>query len=364
MTRAAPCSRAIWTARLRTPPAAAVTATVSPARTRAADTTTCQAVRPCTSAARAVRSSTPLGIGTVSSSRTTAYSGYPPIPVGNRPTTRTPSLTRRPATSNPGMIGNSCAGNRQPRSRRPRSVKFTPALLTWTSVSPFPGDGRGTSVIFSTSGPPSDCTTMARITAPYRRARADAGDQATASAPGRHGEESSPAAGSRRSPTSGARSSRSGSFRASEASSAAAVRQRTRRQQSGGKAEAHPAERPAFTGYAGAEGALAVVDNHDERALKTAVSSTVPAAGVDSVRAEVEAGVIPGAIAFQRAPSLRRGRAGLRCLPPRRSLHSRPRAQGERPPRSAPAVELVGSCAEEVDHIGGAMKRVGHYAAV
>jgi hypothetical protein len=99
--------------------------------------------------------------------------------------------------------------------------------------------------------------------------------------------------------------------------------------------------------------------------LKTAVTNSVPAAAIDSVRAGLEADLIGlrdrlrGAFRY-----CARRRPGLDRLSPRRNTQSRPCPKAERPSRSAVAVELVGSSAEEFDQIGRAMKRVGDDAAV
>jgi hypothetical protein len=111
MTRPAPKGLASWTAREPTPPAAAITTTVSPDASRADVLYKCQAVSPCNRRARATPSETPSGMSATDAAGATAYSAYPPVPTSAA--TRVPSAmspaprSTTPATSAPGMSGSS-----------------------------------------------------------------------------------------------------------------------------------------------------------------------------------------------------------------------------------------------------------------
>ena len=99
-------------------------------------------------------------------------------------------------------------------------------------------------------------------------------------------------------------------------------------------------------------------------ALKTAVTRSVPAAAIDSVRPVLGAALAGGRPPASGSVPLRPWSAWSPSPSASRSTPSRPCAQAQRPARSGAAVKLVGSCAEEVDQIGRAMKRVGHDPAV
>src|SRR6266487_963276 len=104
MTRPAPKIFASCTASEPTPPAAALTTTVSPGWSCALVRSRCHADRPCTRMASAAPSSMPSGTSIERAAGASAFSAYPPEPV--RAITRRPSAAR-PITSLPGTSGSS-----------------------------------------------------------------------------------------------------------------------------------------------------------------------------------------------------------------------------------------------------------------
>src|SRR5690242_9227536 len=165
MTRV-PARRAICTSSVPTPPPAASTRTVSPAR-RSARPARASAVRPSASSATASRVASPSGMPISRSTAEAARSAYPPVPV-RLATTRRPAhglaSPTVPPTPLPRMAGS--AGSIDGCGGRPArtwvSTKVTLANSTSMTTSSGPARTSATSAGSSTSGGPNSRITTAR----------------------------------------------------------------------------------------------------------------------------------------------------------------------------------------------------------